>query len=221
MSVAYRPAVQTDCVVDLSHNQRILNPEIAFQTAKLSGVAMIIHKATQGTGMVDETYAERKAAAAAVGLLWGAYHFCDGSDAASQVSHFLGTVGEPYGLLAIDAEKNASQVSVAQVCQIIYQICQKTGHWPLLYMGRSGPDGTGAGLDAESAAYLAQCDLWLPEYGNNPIPPIGFSKWALHQYTGDGINGPGNVAGIGTHLDRSYFAGSVADLQAWFSKATA
>ena len=49
MSAAYLPPVQTDCVVDLSHAQDIPDPVAAFTAAKASGVALIIHKATQGT----------------------------------------------------------------------------------------------------------------------------------------------------------------------------
>ena len=103
--------------------------------------------------------------------------------------------------------KNASQVSVVQVAMMV----QNLPRLPLIYMGASGPDGNGM----QPNAVLSQCDLWLPEYGSNPICPPGFSKWVLHQYTGDGINGSGYVAGIGSGLDRSYFAGTVDELKAW------
>lgn len=217
-TVIFKPAVQTDCIIDLSHNNRIDAPTAAFATAKTSGVAMVILKATQGSDEVDNTFAERRAAAQAAGLLVGAYHFCDGTDTGQQASHFLGTVGDLTGLvLALDAEANpTSQVTAYQVCGMIYEIEEKTGKAPLLYMGRNGPDNRGTYMnEANVVAYLAQCPLWLPEYGSTPVLPNGFTKWVMHQYTGDGINGSGFVAGIGSKLDRSFFAGTAADLTAW------
>ena len=217
MTDPYLPPVQTDCCVDLSHSNDIANPVPAFVTAKASGVALIIQKATQGTGFVDPTFAARRQAASQAAVLFGAYHFCDGSDPVTQAKHFLDTVGDWKGLLlAIDAEKNnASQVTVGQVATIVQYVQETTGRYPLLYMGASGPDGNGISANA----MLSNCDLWLPEYGSKPICPPGFARWVLHQYTGDGINGSGAVAGIGSGLDRSYFAGTVADLQVWFARA--
>lgn len=221
MTAAYLPPVQTDCVVDLFHGDNIPTPLDAFRQAATAvpPVVLVLHKATQGTDVADATYAARKVAAQSVGLLWGAYHFCDGSDPVMQMKHFLSVVGDPSGfLLMLDAEKNdASQVTVAQVATMIAYLKAQTGRFPLLYMGASGPDGNGMAANR----VLAQCDLMLPEYGNNPVLPPGFDKWMLHQYTGDGINGSGYVAGIGTKLDRSYFAGTVADLKVWYAATVA
>lgn len=55
MSTAYRPAVMTDCVIDLSHNNAIANPVAAFKTAAAGGILAVIHKATQGSGYIDPT----------------------------------------------------------------------------------------------------------------------------------------------------------------------
>lgn len=217
MGPIFNPVIKTDCCVDLSHSNAIHGDLVtAFQTAKASGVELIIQKATQGTTFVDPTFSARRAAAAQAGLLFGAYHFCDGSDPTSQMAHFLAVVDDPTGiLLALDAEKNASQVTVDQIKVMVQAIRAKTGRLPLLYMGASGPDGSGMVANT----IISFCDLWLPEYGNTPRCPPGWSEWTLHQYTGDGINGSGAVAGIGTGLDRSFFAGSIPELHAWFSKA--
>src|SRR4051812_44856318 len=104
LTVAYRPAAMTDPVVDLSHNNSIPAPLQAFQKAAASGIDAILHKATQGTGFVDPTFAARRIAAAGAGLDFGAYHFCDGSDPFAQAEHFLASIGNPAGLvLALDA----------------------------------------------------------------------------------------------------------------------
>lgn len=227
MGTLYIPSVQTDCVVDLSHTQTIADPVTAFTAAKIGSptsapVAMIIHKASQGTGMVDETFAPRRTAARQVDLLFAAYHFCDGSDPKTQVAHFLSVVGDASQTpLALDAEKNSSQVTIAQICTMADAIAQKVGRkldW--LYMGASGPDGAETGMTDAAMAYLASLvsDLWLPEYGTRPICPAPWKTWAMHQYTGDGINGSGTVAGIGKGLDRSYFAGTEDDLRAYVAR---
>lgn len=222
MSTLFIPPVQTDCVVDLSHAQSIPDPIGAFAQMRASGIALLIHKATQGTGFVDDTFAPRRAAAAQVSMLFAAYHFCDGSAPAAQAAHFLSIVGDASKTpLALDAEKNASQVTIQQTIELADAIAQKIGRrldW--LYMGASGPDGNGTGMtDAAMAQlYALVTDLWLPEYGSRPICPAPWTRWAMHQYTGDGINGSGYVAGVGRDLDRSYFAGTVADLQAYFAR---
>jgi lysozyme len=215
-AAAYVPATQTDCVVDLSHDNEVPDPAAAFAAARESGVEMVILKATQGTDFVDPTFAARSAAALDAGLLVGAYHFCDGTDPAAQARFFLETVGDLAGriVLCLDAERNeSSQVTVAGVESVAAAVREALGR-PLdaLYMGRAGPDGTGDGLPSDA---LSALDLWLPEYGDDPVPPPGFSRWVMHQYTGDGVNGTGEVAGIGSGLDRSLFAGSAEDLRAW------
>jgi lysozyme len=216
LMAAFIPPVQTDLCCDLSHSNEISDPVSAFKTAGESGVTLIIQKATQGTGFTDPTFAARRAAAAANNILFGAYHFCDGSDPTAQAEHFLTVVGDTTNiLLALDAEKNSSQVSVDQVVTMALAIKHLSGQMPVLYMGRDGPDGSGEGLP--NATLSTMC-LWLPEYGNNPVCPPGFDTWTLHQYTGDGINGSGDVAGVGTGLDRSYFAGTAEELPAWFAK---
>jgi lysozyme len=220
MTGAYLPPVQTDCVIDLYHGDEIPTPLDAFRQAAASGVALVIHKATQGVDMVDETYAARKVAAKSAGALWGAYHFCDGSDPVAQAKHFLSVVGNPTDfVLMVDAEKNdESQVTIPRVIALVRAIVQQVGRkLDILYMGRSGPDGNGTGMTLAAMAELASLvtALMLPEYGNTPICPLGFSTWLFHQYTGDGINGSGYVAGIGSKLDRSYFAGTVDELKAW------
>lgn|GEM_PF-5123372 len=220
MSTPYLPPVQTDCVVDLYHGDTIADPVAAFNAAKASGVEMIIHKASQGSGVTDDTFTARRDAAGQAGLLFAAYHFCDASTSTAQVANFLSAVGDASKTpLALDAELNPkSQVSITQLITMADAVAQGIGRkldW--LYMGASGPDGNGTGMTDAAMAQLASLvtDLWLPEYGSRPICPLGFNTWIMHQYTGDGINGSGYVAGIGSKLDRSYFAGTVADLHTY------
>ena len=218
MTTAYRPAVTTDSVCDLSHNNAIKNPGAAFKTAAAAIPGFtIIHKASQGVAMVDRTFAPRRAAAEALGIPFGAYHFCDGSDPTAQADFFLKSLGDAAGLvLALDAERNKkSQVTVAEVGLIASRIHARVGIWPGIYMGKDGPADDGKGLPSKTLA--ANCWLWLPEYGNNPVCPPGWGSWALWQHT-DGRLGSAvaPVPGIGP-CDRSHFAGTAEELRAWWA----
>jgi lysozyme len=222
MTTPYFPPVYTDCIVDLYHgdcfDETTQKDTADFVSAVASGITLVIHKASQGTGSTDNLYASRKPKAIAAGALWGAYHFCDNSDPIAQANHFLSVVGDTKGiLLMLDAEEYSSQVTVAQVAVMATYIKGKTGQEVLLYMGRNGPDNNGTGLPN---SILSQLKLLLPEYGTSPILPEGFTEWDGWQHT-DGTNGSHvePVPGLGA-VDRSYFAGTAADLPAWFEMMT-
>lgn len=206
----YLPPTTSDVVIDLSHWQA----PVDFSRVKSAGIAAVILKATQGAHWIDLTFAERFAAANAAGLLIGAYHFLDNSAPERQVENFL-SVAEYCPVLALDAESNGigGTVTVAQTAEAAARLHMATGRAPLVYTGRYGPDGRGTGLPN---GVLSRCPLWLPAYGSRPVCPPGWSKWALWQHT-DGSIGSDVVAvpGIG-RCDRSRFAGTVADLAAWW-----
>src|SRR5205085_1856958 len=92
-----------NAVIDLSH----FNTVTSFQQVKDAGILGVIHKATQGRNSVDPFYDERRPAALAVGLFWGAYHFGTRGDVNGQADHFLDVVNPgPTDLLALDFEPN-------------------------------------------------------------------------------------------------------------------
>jgi lysozyme len=195
-----------DVVLDLSHWQSPVN----FAAVEASGVLAVILKATQGASWVDFTFIERSSAARAAGLLVGAYHFADASDPCAQVGNFLGIAGS-MPRLAIDIEANGmgDTVSIAQAAELVARLQMATGKLPLVYMGRWGPTGDGAGLPN---SVLTRCPLWLPEYGPNPVPPDGWDMWTLWQYTSSG-----DCPGVGGICDRSQFSGTADDLAAWWA----
>src|SRR3984893_191450 len=97
-------------VVDISH----WNRDVDFAKLANAGIIGVIQKATQGQTGVDFTYNTNKPKALAAGLLWGAYHFGDGSDGVAQAEHFLSTVGDPSKtLLVLDFEFNRTGPSMS------------------------------------------------------------------------------------------------------------
>jgi lysozyme len=210
----YLPAVTSDVVIDLSHWQA----PVDFSKAKEAGIVAVILKATQGSKWIDATFTQRFTAATAAGLLVGAYHFLDDSPAKQQVENFL-SVAEDCPVLALDAEPNGigGTVTVAQAAEAAARLQMTTGKAPLVYISRYGPNERGTGFPN---SVLSRCPLWLPAYNSRPICPPGWSKWTLWQHT-DGTVGSdvAPVPGIGK-CDRSRFAGSIAELVAWWKTAS-
>ena len=214
-SQPYIPSITSDAVIDLSHWQAPVN----FAQAKAAGTAAVILKATQGSNWVDATFTPRLAAATAAGLLVGAYHFLDFTEPALQMQNFLLVAGG-CPVLALDAEPNeiGSTVTIAQTAEAAARLQMATGRTPLIYVSRYGPDERGTGFPN---SVLSRCPLWLPAYSLRPVCPPGWSKWLFWQYT-DGTVGPDVMptAGIG-QCDRSRFAGTLAELAAWWNGAAA
>src|SRR6185503_11313594 len=123
-----------NCVIDLSHH----NNSVDFTKLAAAGVLGVIHKATQGATGVDPLYAERKPQALAAGLLWGAYHFGDGSDGVMQADHFLTVVGtDPSTLRVLDFESNPAgpTMSMEEARAFITHVQSVTGKSPGFYSG--------------------------------------------------------------------------------------
>jgi GH25 family lysozyme M1 (1,4-beta-N-acetylmuramidase) len=216
-------------IVDVSHWQPPAS--IDWAAAKGAGVVGAIVKLMQG-GVPDTAavYHLYNAYQAGVSLL-GVYDFGTAQDdhvtfLKQALAEFQGDMGTR--LLVLDAERYSNQMGVSGMVHWQVGVQAATGRWPLVYMGRDGPDGTGHGLPN---AELSRSDLWLPKYGPQPdaahLPP-GFRLPAndterggvcrLWQFTGDGINAPSEwPAGIPQKNDLSYALFDTMDgLTAWW-----
>src|SRR5207248_6226586 len=69
-------AFANSAVVNLSHYD-LMRPD--FVTMKNEGIVGIIHEATYPSFQRDAQYVFRQQAAAQAGLLWGAYHYANGT----------------------------------------------------------------------------------------------------------------------------------------------
>src|SRR2546423_519238 len=83
-----------------------------FVGMKNEGVVGVIHEATFPRLQRDWRYSERQTAASQAGLLWGAYHFGDGTSPIRQADHFLAVVASPHppAPTASDPEKRRAGV---------------------------------------------------------------------------------------------------------------
>jgi len=120
-------------------------------------------------------------------------------------------------VLGLDAEPNGigGTVTIAQASEAAARLHMATGRAPLVYISRYGPDERGTDLPS---VVLSRCPLWLPSYNSRPVCPQGWSQWVLWQHTDGSIGSDvAPVPGIG-RCDRSRFAGTVAELRAWWER---
>src|SRR5215471_3679613 len=203
-----RPAsARINVVVDLSHH----NGDVDLAAAAGDGILGVIHKATQGLDYQDPLFAENHTKAADAGLHWGAYHFGTGGDGVAQAEHFLEVVQpDPGSLLALDLEPNTQgpSMTLEEARAFVTHVHAMTGRWPGLYSGHYIKELLGAQVDP----VLANCWLWLAQYGTTPVVPPTWAYWTLWQYTDGGMGPePHTVAGIG-RCDRDQFNGTRAQL---------
>jgi len=203
-------------VIDLSHH----NGSVNLVQAAADGIVGVIHKATQGARFNDPAYATNKQKAADAGLLWGAYHFADGTDAIAQADHFLDIVKpDDETLIVLDFEENTAGASMTLegARAFVNRVNEQVGRFPGLYGGSFLKHLLGQNLDP----VLAGCWFWLAQYNDTPIVPKNWPSWTMWQYT-DGKNGPAphEVQGVGP-CDRDQFNGNLQELQALWGVAAA
>jgi lysozyme len=196
-------------VVDISHH----NGNVDLTRAQAAGVVGVIHKATQGTTMVDNMYQQNRQKAQAAGLLWGAYHFGSLGDGVAQADFFLSkAIADGQTLLVLDYEPNGnSTMTLDQAKAFVTRVQQVTGRVPGFYSGSLIKQQLGG---KPPDPLLSQCFLWLAQYGPAPTNiPATWPTWTMWQYT-DGNVGPQphSVDGIG-NCDRDQFNGSLEALQ--------
>jgi lysozyme len=241
--IAFAPLTSfaANSVVNLSHYDLM---RVDFVAMKSEGVLGVIHEATFPRLQRDWRYAERQAQAMRAGLLWGAYHFGDGTNPIRQADHFLAAVASshptlnpapneektrPGVLLVLDFEKNGhypgGSMSTAQAAAFVERIKERTGKYPGVYGSefrlRQMLYASGS---AAHRAVLSNCWLWIANYHNEPRSTAPWGHWDLWQYTGDGKCGlrPRSAFPIGVanmrKSERNIFRGNNALLQAFWQE---
>jgi lysozyme len=243
-ALAFLPlcAIASNSVVNLSHYDLM---RVDFVAMKSEGVVGVIHEATFPRLQRDWRYFERQAAASQAGLLWGAYHFGDGTNPISQADHFLATVASSHPpvrtaddpekkragvLLVLDFEKNGhypgGSMSVSQAAAFVERIKERTGKYPGIYgsENRLRQMLYGSGATDAHRSVLSNCWLWIANYHNEPRATSPWRGWDLWQYTGDGKCGlrPRSAFPIGVanlrKAERNIFRGNNALLQAFWKE---
>ena len=210
---------QANSVLSLSHYDEV-NPDFASLTR--AGVLGVIHEATFPAFDHDPKYVLRQNEAARAGMLWGAYHFGNSTDAKRQADHFLDFVQEnwrrgegaarPEKVLLKSSMRSGTRTTpggsmdVSEAVRFIERVHDRTGVYPGLYSNENWIKRMFANpaLDPGSKRVLGNCWLWIANYHYVPVVTTPWSKWMLWQYTGDGT----------CELPRSRYPVDVANLYA-------
>ncbi len=220
-------------VVNLSHYDLM---RVNFEQMTNEGIVGVIHEATYPRNVRDDKYFARQEEATRAGLLWGAYHYANGSDPVAQADFFLRTVSSSWSaagsrprgvLLVLDFEQNrhypGGTMRVDQAVAFAQHIKQRTGVYPGLYSGENRIRAilNGPRVTAAQREVLRSCWLWVANYHKRPSHVSPWSHWTMWQYTGDGVcdlprrEFPKSIANI-PRAERNIFDGSAADLRSFW-----
>jgi lysozyme len=169
------------------------------------------------------------------GLLWGAYHYANGSDPIRQADQFLSVVSSAWAqanpavrpsagvLLVLDFEKNGhypgGTMRADQAVAFAERIRQRTGVYPGIYSGEYHLSQVlnSSRVTPAQRKTLTNCWLWIANYSKEPRATAPWNYWALWQYCGDGkcrlprSAYPISVANI-RRAELNIFRGSRSDL---------
>jgi lysozyme len=225
-------AFATNAVVNMSHYD-LMRPD--FVRMKSEGIIGVIHESTYPSFQRDAQYAVRQQAATRAGLLWGAYHYGNGSDPIRQADHFLSVVSSARAqadllsrpanvLLVLDFEKNGhypgGTMRVDQAVAFVERIHERTGRYPGIYSGEYHLRQV-LNSPKVSPAYkrvLLNCWLWIANYSSQPRATSPWNAWHMWQYCGDGrcklprSAYPKSIANI-VKAERNIFNGSRSALE--------
>ena len=225
-------------VVNMSHYD-MMRPD--FAAVKRQGIVGVIHEATYPPFVRDAKYLDRQMGALQAGLLWGAYHYANGSDPIRQADHFLNVVSSAWAqanpvtrpsagvLLVLDFEKNGhypgGSMRPDQAVAFIDRIHQRTGVYPGVYSGEYHLSQVlnSSRVTPAQKKTLTNCWLWVANYSKEPRATAPWNYWALWQYTGDGrcklprSAYPTRVANI-AKAELNIFRGSRNDLQDFWQR---
>lgn len=197
-------------VVDM-YSGTAVNAE-SFVKAKAAGVWAIIHKATEGTGYRDKTYATHRKWATDAGLLWGAYHFNYGNDVNAQLNNFLAAADlDETTLACLDWENYKVDMNAKSAIAFMKALEDKIGKTATLYSGNVLKQNFPV-MSEEDKKYVATRKLWICQYGPKLVLPKNLKAyggdWWLWQYTGDGVGPlPHSVAGFPKNIDLNVYNG--------------
>src|SRR4029453_4860738 len=157
-----------------------------FTGIKRQGIVGVIHEATYPPFIRDAKYLDRQMGALQAALLWGAYHYGNGSDPVRQADHFLSTVSSAWAranpairpsagvLLVLDFEKNGhypgGSMRADQAVAFVERLRSRTGVYPGIYSGEYhlAQVLNSARVTPAQRKTLTNCWLWVANYSKEP-----------------------------------------------------
>lgn len=197
--------------IDVSEYQGTIN----WEQVRLAGKSFAFIKASEGLYGIDPTFSFNWAGAKAWGLIRGAYHFfrpgVDGSMQADYMHDYVRRNGHfIYGdMIVLDVEETDNMPAALilnRINQFVVRARVTINKQVLIY---TGPNFWINVLGNPTDSVIANCPLWLADYGPNVPPlqnwPSGLSFW---QYSDSG-----HVPGVPTLCDLNRYYGDWASLR--------
>lgn len=184
---------------------------IDWSAVKGAGTQFAYIKATEGTSLVDSTFAANYTGAYNAGMIRGAYHFARPGDSsgADQANYFVahgGAWSADNQTLpgAVDLEGDCAGLSQSSMVSWIHDFANTykadTGRDVVIYTTASWWSScTGGSTDFGSTN-----PLWVANWGaSSPAMPAGWGTYTFWQYADDG-----SVSGVSGAVDSDVFNGS-------------
>ncbi|PWB79566.1 MAG: glycoside hydrolase family 25 [Methylocystaceae bacterium] len=196
--------------------------DIDWRAVKESGVAFAFIKATEGGDALDSKFQRNWAAAKAVGIPRGAYHFVYWCRPPHEEIGFFKSVvpNEPDALppvLDVEATPTSKTCKrtlyreevLADMRKMLEELERHYGKKPIIY---SSVDFYQSILHSDA---LAEYPIWVRSTKYHPTVRYGSRKWHFWQYRSDG-----SVPGIIGAVDQNAFHGTPEQWKTWLSQQT-
>lgn len=173
----------------------------------LQPVLFALMKSTQGTTIIDPTFARNFREAKRCGIIRGAYHFLSvSSPVADQVKYFIANTpleeGDLPPVLDLEIDKKVMERDHAKVLKMakewLIQVERHYGVKPIIYTYNNYY------IDYLKGHGFDDYDFWIARYGAEPSA----RHWEIWQFTEKGV-----CKGINHAVDIDLFKGNYTDLQ--------
>ncbi len=190
--------------VDVSHWEGLIDWQAAARW-----IPFVYYKATDGTSVVDNTFAHNREGCERMGIPHAPYHYFEPQlDPFVQASWFISTAGKTYQRYIVDVEEPGE--AIADKLKVFVLRCEQlTGIKPAIY---TSPGFWNEFVKPEPG-WARTYDLLVAHYTaeHSPGLPVGWDFWTFWQFS-DHFYFPGCDAAA----DGDWFNGSIGQAREWF-----
>jgi lysozyme len=191
--------------LDVSRYQGTIN----WNSVKAAGYSFAFAKASEGTTIVDSTFATNWNGMKAAGIFRGAYHFFrPAQDALTQAQKFValiagGDLPPVIDLEVLDGVPGGTVLTRAGI--FIAEVIRLTKKRPLIYTSRYMWS-----LYGGNPSWTKDVDLWAASWSTTVYLPSAWTTYRFWQ-----TSSTGKVPGIAGSVDMDQYTGTLDQLKTW------